>query len=285
MTAGPQPQRSPGPPLGAQPQRSPGPQLSPEPKPIPGGLLLGDGPRRVAVLHGWLGGADSWSPLWPHLDGQRFTYAFLDFRGYGGRIGEAGEHTMDEAARDVLARLDHLGWDEFSLVAHSMGGVAAQLVMAAAPQRVCGLFGVSPVPASGSPLGPREAVFRKAVVDLTTRAAIFGASTGGKHEEQWCEAMAAASAASTSPAALDSYLTSWTGADITERIAGITTPVSVVVGEHDPAYPLERVRQTWGRCYPTCELHVLADAGHYPMDENPSALAELMQEFLSRTPS
>lgn len=250
-------------------------------EPFTGGVLLGSGTKRVLVLHGWLGGAVSWSSLWPLLDGDRFTYAFLNFRGYGDRLAEPGEYTMPEAAKDALAAADRFGWREFSLVGHSMGGLAAQLVMADAPERITRLLGISPVPASGSPLGPREPAFRAAVRDNAARAALFAASTGDRHGRAWCQKMTGISVADTSADALDRYLSSWTDHDASSRIAGITTPVHVVVGEHDPAYPTQRVRNTWGRFYPHCGLRVIADAGHYPMHENPAALVEVMEEFLA----
>ena len=48
----------------------------------------------------------------------------------------SGRFTMDEIAGDTLALADELGWDEFDLVGHSMGGMAAQQVLAAEPRRV-----------------------------------------------------------------------------------------------------------------------------------------------------
>ncbi|MFD0591794.1 alpha/beta fold hydrolase [Catellatospora coxensis] len=40
------------------------------------------------------------------------------------------------------------------------------------------------------------------------------------------------------------------------------------------------MRATWLRWYPNAELSVLADAGHYPMEETPLALVAVIEKFL-----
>lgn len=245
-------------------------------------VQIGQGRRKVAVVHGWLAGAASWAPLWPHLDQERFTYAFVDLPGYGARRTTTNRCTVADASADVLASIHRLGWGRFTLVGHSMGGLIAQLAMVHAQDRVDGLVGICPVPASGSPLGEREVDFRRAVHDLAARAELVAASTGRRHPVGWSQEMAAASFATTSPAALEDYLTSWTTADIVEQVRGTGSSVCVLVGEHDPAYPLSRVRQTWGSHYPNLEVSVVPDAGHYPMSENPGELAAQVEGFLSR---
>ena len=89
-------------------------------------LTIGSGERQVLALHGWFGSARGWGPLPDYLNGDDYTWAFMDLRGYGSRKGETGEFTMREAAADALALADELGWERFSLVGHSMTGQAIQ---------------------------------------------------------------------------------------------------------------------------------------------------------------
>lgn len=97
--------------------------------------IVGAGPHKVVVLPGWFGDAHAFAPMEGALTGADFTYAFVDCRGYGGMMNVAGDYTMDEIAGDVLALADSLGFRQFSLIGHSMGGMAIQRVLTRAPDR------------------------------------------------------------------------------------------------------------------------------------------------------
>src|ERR1700748_2087756 len=108
---------------------------------------VGSGDHHVIALHGWFGSArGGWGHLAGYLNTAQFTYVFSDLRGYGSRRGEEGEFTMAEAAADAIALADDLGWERFSVVGHSMSGVAVQHILLQAPDRGRRLVGVSPVP-------------------------------------------------------------------------------------------------------------------------------------------
>src|SRR4051794_38363756 len=106
-------------------------------------VVVGSGPHRVLALHGWFGSATGWGWLPDLVDGERFTYAFMAYRGYGGSREMTGSYTVEEIAGDAVALADALGWDRFSLLGHSMGGMAVQRVLAEAPDRVDRLVAVS----------------------------------------------------------------------------------------------------------------------------------------------
>ncbi|MFE1411610.1 alpha/beta fold hydrolase [Streptomyces sp. NPDC058746] len=105
---------------------------------------IGTGPVRVIVLHDWFGTSANWGSVLDYLDPEEFSYAFLDYRGYGERRDVSGRHTLAEIADDVLELADQLGWDTFSLLGHSMGGKAIQQVLVRAPERVEKLIGLTP---------------------------------------------------------------------------------------------------------------------------------------------
>jgi pimeloyl-ACP methyl ester carboxylesterase len=130
--------------------------------------IKGTGDHHVVVLHGWFGDHQVWQPTYPLLDLQHFTYAFLDYRGYGASRDLHGDHSMNEMAQDAIGLADHLGWTHFSVVGHSMGGMAAQKVAIEAPARVRSVVGVTPVPATGAPLPPDVLQFFEAAALLPT---------------------------------------------------------------------------------------------------------------------
>jgi pimeloyl-ACP methyl ester carboxylesterase len=216
-----------------------------------------------------------------HLDTAAFTYAFMDYRGYGERRGSDGPYTMAQIAQDALALADGLGWSQFSLLGHSMGGMAIQQVLADAPARVQALVGITPVPASGVPFDESGwAFFSAAAQDPATRRAIIDLTTGNRLTGVWLDAMTQSSVAQSDEEAFAAYLTAWAKTAFVERIVGQTCPVLVVAGQHDPALGEATCRATWLQHYPHAQLEVMSNAGHYPMDETPIALASCIEGFL-----
>lgn len=94
------------------------------------------GGRRIIALHGWLDNAASFVPLAPHLP--ELDIAALDMPGHGAsaHLPPAADYLSVVFARAVLATADALGWERFSLLAHSLGAAVASVVAAAAPERV-----------------------------------------------------------------------------------------------------------------------------------------------------
>lgn len=246
-------------------------------------MIVGHGPIHVIVLHGWFGSAGAWQAYADVLDRERFTYAFMDYRGYGSRRAETGDYTLSEIAADTRALADELGWSRFSLIGHSMGGKAIQRVLADAPQRIERLVALTPVPASGVPFdGPGWDLFSSAATSPEARAAIIDGSTGTRLSKAWIRKMVEHSLAQSTPEAFGAYLQAWAQGDFSTEIAGNPVPIQVVVGEHDYSLNEEAMSATYLRWYPNAHLEKLANAGHYPMDETPVALATAIERFLSQ---
>jgi pimeloyl-ACP methyl ester carboxylesterase len=246
-------------------------------------IKVGSGDHHVLALHGWFGSALGWGHLTEYLNTADFTYVFTDLRGYGSRAGEPGRYTMAEAAADAVAFADDLGWERFSLIGHSMSGVAIQHVLLRAPERVRRLVGVAPVPASGLPLGEADwALFSGAAASPENRAVIVNFSTGSRLSPAFVDRIVRHSLDNSDAAAFGGYLESWARADIAGQVKGAEVPVKVITGEYDPSQPAEFMEQTWLQTYPNSELEVLRGCGHYPMFETPVALAVSIEEFLSR---
>lgn len=241
----------------------------------------GTGPHRVIALHGWFGDRTQWRGLHPYLDGDAFTYAFPDYRGYGDARDLTGDYTLAEIAGDVIALADKLGWDTFSLIGHSMGGTVMQRVMLDAPGRVRKLVGISPVPACGVPFDEESwALFAGAAARPADRRAIIDFTTGNRMPSRWLDRMVAASVGNSDPAAFRAYLDAWARTDYHREVIGNPTPALIIAGAHDPALSPDVMRRTWLEWYPNAELTVLADAGHYAVEETPLALISHIEGFL-----
>jgi len=249
--------------------------------PLP--AVVGTGPRCVLALHGWFGSATGWGELPGLLDGDRYRVAYLDYRGYGARRGEAGAFTLEEIAADALTAVDALGWSQFAVLGHSMGGTAMQRVLVDAGDRVTGLLGISPVPSTGVPFDEQGwQLFSSAAEDRGSRAAIIDLTTGNRLSRTWVDRMVQHSLDSSDATAFAAYLEAWARTDFAALVQGNPVPVQVVVGEHDPALGAAVMEQTFLAQYPNASLEVLANAGHYAMYETPVALLTCVERFLDQ---
>lgn len=86
------------------------------------------GSRRVLALHGWLDNAASFAEIAPHLPGAIIVAPDLAGHGWSEhRRGDSGYYLWDYAL-DMHCLVRNLGWNRYSVLAHSMGtGVAAIL--------------------------------------------------------------------------------------------------------------------------------------------------------------
>ncbi|MDN2696564.1 alpha/beta hydrolase [Janthinobacterium sp. SUN073] len=245
---------------------------------------VGLGPHAVIVLHGWFGDAHAFAPMEAALDGGAFSYVFMDNRGYGGMRGAQGDYSMDEVARDALALADALGLATFSVVGHSMGGMALERLALLAPLRLRKLVAVAPVPSCGVMFdGAARQLFLDASGNKQARRTIIDRSTGGRLSATWLDWKAQYSWERSDPTAFARYFLAWSGTDFSEEIkaACVELPLLALVGEHDPRFDAALMRRTYLAWYPQARLEVLGNAGHYPMNETPLALAASIEAFLS----
>lgn len=105
----------------------------------------------LLALHGWQDNAATFDRLAPLLP--QFHIVAMDFAGHGfsdWRPEGTRYHTVDHVD-DVLAVVDALGWEKFSLLGHSMGAGIGVLLAGAMPERIGRLMlidGIGPWPAA-----------------------------------------------------------------------------------------------------------------------------------------
>lgn len=247
-----------------------------------GHTLVGHGTEKVVVLHGWFGDHTVFEPMFPMLDSATFTYAFIDYRGYGKSKTLLGDYTLQEISADVLELVDSLHWNQFHLLGHSMGGMAMQQVMLdiAPRSRVKTMVGIGPVPACAYALDAESAaLFNAALSEDTARYHILDFTTGNRHSAVWLNHMVERSRATTTSAAYAAYLQAWTGGGFADAVQGLETPVLVCIGEYDLAFTAEFMAATWLSWFPNAKLEMITNAGHYPMQETPVNLATRMEKF------
>ncbi|MBB6262549.1 pimeloyl-ACP methyl ester carboxylesterase [Paenochrobactrum gallinarii] len=93
----------------------------------------------VIIVHGLSFFSYDWMGVAAALSTDREVVA-IDMRGFGqsGR-SVAHDYSLRRNAADIIALMDHLGWDKAVLVGHSMGGRICLLAAGWYPERVAGL--------------------------------------------------------------------------------------------------------------------------------------------------
>ncbi len=114
------------------------------------------GATPVLLLHGYLDIAHGWVPFAEQLQDDYHVVA-LNFRGHGmSGWGQGYSYLFFNYVYDIVQLLEHLKWDRFVLVGHSMGANCASVFAGTYPDRVSHLlllegFGVPGVTADEAP--------------------------------------------------------------------------------------------------------------------------------------
>lgn len=250
-----------------------------------GHTKVGTGHETVLVLQGWFGDYKVWEPTFSSLDKSTYTYVFMDYRGYGKSGDITGDYSMGEIASDAIALINELGIQRFHVVGHSMGGMAMQRLILDIDDRsrVKSAVGIDPVPACGGQLDEQTwALFEGAIKNNENRYNILDFTTGNRNSAQWLNHMVEASQASTTENAYAGYLNAWAKENFAEEAKGLETPTLVCIGEHDLAFTKEAMEATYLAWLPNSQLEIIANAGHYPMQEAPVNLITVIETFMQK---
>lgn len=258
--------------------------------PLLGHRIHGDGLTKVIVLHDWMGDQQNYDAVRHLFDASKFTFAFADVRGYGLSRGFAGDYTAEEIASDVLRLADHLSWERFDVIGHSMTGMAVQRLAIddwrTGSRRIRRVIAVTPVAADGY---PADESTRRFLWDLIGQRELshqgFFVLTGQRLHDSFLEQKVDRHFATSSITALRGYYRMWLDSNFAAdaMAAAIPTRMLVIGGRQDlPGFQEAHLRATFGAWYPRAEFRFIEDAGHYPMQETPVLFASLIEEFLTR---
>ena len=102
----------------------------------------GHGPERIVLIHGFQASARIWAMVQEALPADRYTTIAINNRGAGNSDAPPNESDfgVQPFAADAHELVLRLGWDQFTLVGHSLGGATvAQQVWPKTDERKLGL--------------------------------------------------------------------------------------------------------------------------------------------------
>jgi pimeloyl-ACP methyl ester carboxylesterase len=247
--------------------------------------VFGTGSIRVIVMNDWLSDTSSWDYAKFFIDQGKFTFAFLDLRGYGRSRSLGGTYTLLEAATDVMTLADTLSWDKFVILGHSMSALVALHVAQHHPDRIERVVVLSPPPPTG--FGADDAMVAAlqglALADDSLRKNVFREQFGSYLSPGWADFKVERWRAAADPVAAAGYVLMYARDGLPSPSAPISVPVLAITGEKDsPPMRQEAVSLCLGTFCSDLEVVPLADSGHYPMQEAPALTVALVEEFLAR---
>lgn len=243
---------------------------------LPGLHVRGSGLEQVIALHGWIADRTLLLPLVERIAATEARVASFDARGYGERRLELGPRSIDGIVHDALHVADLLGMEQFHLIGHSMGGLAAQRLALAWPGRVKSLALIASLPSVGTVLSAeRRALLLSAVIDPAARRTLIDENSKGQMGANRVDALLEMSLQTTCSRAMGAYMQDW-GRPLPPPKGIYVGSCRVVMGTFDPGANPAGFESDFKTLLPMAELRLLARSGHYPMVEDLGGLADAL---------
>ena len=222
--------------------------------------------------------------LAPGLRAAGYRVACTDLRGHGDSDATFASYGDEETAGDVVALIEELGGPAV-VVGNSMGAGSAVLAAAQRPGLVSGLVLVGPFVRN-----PRTSMMRRLGLRVAMAppwAAISWKSYlpklyAGRRPADFGEYRNQVIASLRRPGHAKAFSrTTRTSHDPAEaRLADVTAPALVVMGEQDPDFPDPRAEADWIARALRAQVVMVPEAGHYPQSQRPDITTGAVLRFL-----
>ena len=253
----------------------------------------GEGPERVVFLHGFQASARIWQIVQEALPADRYTSIAINNRGAGG--SEAPPHEDDFSvpifATDAFEVVSQLGWTDFTLIGHSLGGATGAQFAVDHPKLLKGLILLDPADPDGrAPPGGEaatDALIDQLMIARRARQAAGGAGDGidasGAGASAGVMRLLAEDMRAAPERRLRGSLRSMFSLRLGEAVKGLTMPVLLAAGDADELIPMANMLATLAKYPAGTGLHVWHGIGHSPNVDCPLELAALIERFVEKT--
>ena len=253
----------------------------------------GAGPERVVFIHGFQASARIWQVVQQALPADRYSSIAINNRGAGASTAPASEHDYGVPifAEDAFELVSGLGWRDFILVGHSLGGATAVQFAIDHGALLKGLVLLDPVDPDGREIPGGDAAIDELIDrQMQTRRAAqargvagdaissAGAGAGSDLLRDLARDMAAAP-----EVRLRGSLRSMFNARLGARLKQLAMPVLLAGGDADELIPVANMLATWAKCPEGTGLHFWHGVGHSPNLDCPLELAALLRRFIEQT--
>lgn len=241
---------------------------------------------KVLALHGWLDNAASFLPLAAQLP--QLDLVMLDLPGHGrsAHLPPGADYNLMVTINAVLEVADQLGWEEFSVLGHSMGAGIGSILAASLPQRVQRLVAIEALGALAEASERTVQRLRDGVAAAralpSKKLRVFPDLAAPVRARMQANQLSEASARllvergvapveggfvwSSDPRLTLPALQRMTEAQVRQLIAGIECPVRVIFADPPQTYLPEPLRSDRAALLPQGELVVLPGIHHLHME-------------------
>jgi len=242
----------------------------------------GTGKPGLVFLHYWGGSSRTWDGVVSELSG-RYRCIATDHRGWGESDAPDSGYRLTDLAEDAQGVIEAMKLDHYVVVGHSMGGKTAQLLASRRPIGLRGLVLIAPSPPSPTILSreQREALLHaydspQSVAYVRDHILTTLPLTEARRAQVIEDSLQGA------PQAKRAWPTEIMLEDIRSQVSRITVPTLVISGAHDQVDTTERLRRELMPYIAGAQLKVLPGVGHLSMLESPWAVAQAIEQFVTR---
>lgn len=249
--------------------------------------VSGEGPL-VVLVPGMGDLRSSYRFLAPALIAAGYTVATTDLRGHGDSGTTFTSFGDDATASDIVALIAELGRPAV-VVGNSLAAGAGVIAAADRPELIAGLVLVGPFVRNPKVAPGMKTLMRVMMAPLWVasvwKAYLPSLYAGAKPADfdQYRDAVVTKLRDPAYGRAFSQTTRQTDHAVAEARLAEVTAPTLVVMGERDPDFSNPTEEAAWIGSTLQAEVTMVPDAGHYPQSQQPELTATAILGFLTRT--